>query len=88
MADDPNLALPLGDSDFQRQCKDLLRSGEISSDGELGDVARQELSKQTNDVNAASEMVRMNVTTWIKKEPSLLILHRENPTTLFILSVL
>ncbi len=88
MADDRNLVLPLGDSDFQRVCKDLLRSGGISSDGELSDIAGQELSKQTNDVNAASEMVRMNVTTWIKNEPSLIILHRENPTTLFILSVL
>ena len=25
--------LPLGDMDFQNLCKDLLRSGEISSDG-------------------------------------------------------
>ena len=34
MADgDPNLVLPLGDSDFEKVCKDLLRSGEISSDG-------------------------------------------------------
>ena len=51
------------------------------SSSELSDIARQEISKQTNDVHAASEMVRMNVTTWIKNEPSLLILHPENPTT-------
>jgi len=82
MADgDPNLVLPLGDSDFEKVCKDLLRSGEISSDGELSDFARKEISKQNKNVREASEMVRMNVTTWIKNEPSLLILHPENPTT-------
>lgn len=85
MADenDPEAVLPLqlGDMDFQNLCKELLRSGEISSDGELSDIARKELSKQTDDVQAASEMVRMNVNTWIKNEPSLLILQPENPTT-------
>ena len=48
---------------------------------ELSDIARKEISKQNKNVREASEMVRMNVTTWIKNEPSLLILHPENPTT-------
>ena len=48
---------------------------------ELSDIARKEISKQTDNVHEASELVRMNVTTWIKNEPTLLILHPENPTT-------
>ena len=78
--------LPLDDVDFQNLCKDLLRSGEISSDGELSNIARQEISKTTTNVQAASQMVksaselvRMNVNSWIKSEPSLIMIQNINP---------
>lgn len=69
----------LKDAEFQNLCKELLKSGEISSDGELSDIARQEFSKQTIDVQVASTFVKDNLADWIKADPFLII--PENPTT-------
>jgi len=75
--------LPLGDMDFQNLCKDLLRSGEISSDGELTEIAKQEISRQTNGssqmIRSASDLVRTHVNSWIKTEPNLILIQNLNP---------
>ena len=59
--------------------RDLLRSGEISSDGELSEIARREVRRHTENVQEATKWVRLNVNTWIKEEPELVF--PINPTT-------
>jgi len=59
----------LQDADFNQLCRDLLRSGEISSDGELSEIARQEISRQTTNMETVNIVVKQNIANWVKEEP-------------------
>lgn len=61
-----SLGLELPQSEFDKLCRELFRSGNISSDGELTEVARQEFAKY--GLNPESSVVTNQMSACIKSE--------------------